>query len=68
MVVKMTIERLQELQNMNKSILIILFVLLTVSCSSKQKKLETHPTGELNALEKFWDVIGSGSIDKLKKK
>ncbi len=66
--VKMTIEKLQELQNMNKSILIILFVLLTVSCSSKQKKLETHPTGELNALEKFWDVIGSGSIDKLKKK
>ena len=64
----MTIEKLQELQNMNKSILIILFVLLTVSCSSKQKKLETHPTGELNALEKFWDVIGSGSIDKLKKK
>ena len=53
---------------MNKSILIILLVLLTVSCSSKQKKLETHPTGELNALEKFWDVIGSGSIDKLKKK
>ena len=51
---------------MNKSILIILIVLLTVSCSSKQKKLETHPTGELNALEKFWDVIGSGSIDKLK--
>ena len=63
--VKMTIEKLQELQNMNKSILIILFVLLTVSCSSKQKKLETHPTGELNALEKFWDIIGSGSIDKL---
>ena len=53
---------------MNKSILIILLVLLTVSCSSKQKKLETHPTGELNALEKFWDIIGSGSIDKLKKK
>ena len=67
MVVKMTIKRLQELQNMNKSILIILFVLLTVSCSSKQKKLETHPTGELNALEKFWDVIGSGSIEKFKK-
>ena len=64
--VKMTIKKLQELQNMNKSILIILIILLTVSCSSKQKKLETHPTGELNALEKFWDVIGSGSIDKLK--
>tara|TARA_B100001996_G_scaffold159573_1_gene121650 strand:+ start:1805 stop:1972 length:168 start_codon:yes stop_codon:yes gene_type:complete len=52
---------------MNKIILIILFVLLTVSCSSKQKKLETHPTGELNAMEKFWDALGSGSIDKLKK-
>ena len=52
---------------MKNSILIILIILLlTVSCSSKQKKLETHPTGELNALEKFWDVIGSGSIDKLK--
>ena len=48
---------------MNKNILIILIILfLTVSCSSKQKKLETHPTGELNALEKFWDVIGSGSL------
>ena len=48
---------------MKNSILIILIVLLlTVSCSSKQKKLETHPTGELNALEKFWDVIGSGSL------
>ena len=50
---------------MKNSILIII-ILLTVSCSSKQKKLETHPTGELNALEKFWDVIGSGSIKKLK--
>ena len=48
---------------MKNSILIILIILLlTVSCSSKQKKLETHPTGELNALEKFWDVIGSGSL------
>ena len=48
---------------MKNNILIILIVLLlTVSCSSKQKKLETHPTGELNALEKFWDVIGSGSL------
>ena len=47
---------------MKNSILIILIVLLTVSCSSKQKKLETHPTNELNALEKFWDVIGSGSL------
>ena len=48
---------------MIKNILIILIILLlTVSCSSKQKKLETHPTNELNALEKFWDVIGSGSL------
>ena len=48
---------------MKNNILIILIVLLlTVSCSSKQRKLETHPTGELNALEKFWDVIGSGSL------
>ena len=52
---------------MKNSILIILIILLTVllltvSCSSKQKKLETHPTNELNALEKFWDVIGSGSL------
>ena len=48
---------------MKNNILIILIVLLlTVSCSSKQRKLETHPTGELNALEKFRDVIGSGSL------
>ena len=48
---------------MKNSILIILIILfLTVSCSSKLKKLETHPTNELNALEKFWDVIGSGSL------
>ena len=46
---------------MNKNILIILFVVL-VSCSSTNKKLETHPTGELNALEKFWDIIGSGNL------
>ena len=48
---------------MKNSILIILIILLlTVACSSKQRKLETHPTNELNALEKFWDVIGSGSL------
>ena len=52
---------------MKNNILIILFVLLIVSCSSKQKKLETHPTNNLNALEKFWDIIGSGSIEKFKK-
>ena len=48
-------------QNMKNSILIILFVLL-IGCSSTYKKLETHPTGELNVLENFWDIIGSGSI------
>ena len=48
-------------QNMKNSILIILFVLL-IGCSSTNKKLETHPRGELNALEKFWDLIGCGSI------
>ena len=48
-------------QNMKSSILIILFVLL-VGCSSTNKKLETHPTGELIALEKFWDIIGSGNL------
>ena len=51
---------------MKNNILIILFVLLTVSCSSKQKKLETHPTNNLNALEKFWEVLGSGTFDKSK--
>ena len=50
--------------SMNK-ILIVLFVLL-VGCTSTNRKLETHPTNNLNALEKFWDVIGSGSIKKLK--
>ena len=52
-------------QNMKNSIIIILFVLL-VGCSSTNKKLETHPNGELNALEKFWDIIGSGNTDSLK--
>ena len=46
---------------MNK-ILIILFVLL-VGCTSVNKKLETHPTNNLNALEKFWDMIGTGIVD-----
>ena len=48
-------------QNMKSSILIILFVLL-IGCSNANKKLETHPTGELNALESFWDIIGSGKL------
>jgi hypothetical protein len=48
-------------QNMKSSILIILFVLL-IGCSNANKKLETHPTGELNVLESFWDIIGSGNL------
>ena len=39
--------------------LIILFVLL-VGCTSTNKKLETHPTNNKNALEaldKFWDLL-----------
>ena len=48
-------------QNMKNSILIILFVLL-IGCSSTNKKLETHPTGELNVLESFCDIICSGNL------
>ena len=46
---------------MKSSILIILFVLL-ICCSNANKKLETHPTGELYVLESFWDIIGSGNL------
>ena len=49
---------------MNK-LLIVLFVLL-VGCTSTNRKLETHPTNNLNALEKFWEVLGSGTFDKTK--
>ena len=49
---------------MNK-LLIVLFVLL-VGCTSTNKKLETHPTNNLNALEEFWKVLGSGTFDKTK--
>ena len=46
---------------MKSKILILLLVsLLCVSCASKNKKLETHPTGETNqleALDKFWDLL-----------
>jgi hypothetical protein len=48
---------------MNK-LLVIMFVLL-IGCTSTNKKLETHPTNNLNALEKFWDTLGSGKFDKL---
>jgi hypothetical protein len=40
---------------MNK-ILIIMFILL-IGCTSTNKKMETHPTNNLNALEKFWDLL-----------
>jgi len=43
---------------MNK-ILIIMFILL-VGCTSTNKKLETHPTNNKNALEaldKFWKLL-----------
>ena len=40
---------------MNK-ILIIMFILL-IGCTSTNKKMETHPTNNLNALEKFWDML-----------
>ena len=43
---------------MNK-ILIIMFILL-IGCTSTNKKLETHPTNNINALEaldKFWDML-----------
>ena len=39
--------------------LIILFVLL-IGCTSTNKKMETHPTNNKNALEaldKFWDLL-----------
>ncbi len=49
---------------MNK-LLIVLFVLL-VGCTSTNRKLETHPTNNLNALEKFWEVLCSGTFDKTK--
>ena len=59
---------------MKSKILILLLVsLLCVSCASKNKKLETHPTGEtsqLKALDKFWDLLrplrflnGAGAVE-----
>ena len=33
-----------------------MFILL-VGCTSMNKKLETHPTNNLNVLEKFWDLL-----------
>ena len=49
---------------MNKKTLDILFYLSIIvlcisltSCTSTNKKLETHPTNNLNALDKFWDML-----------
>jgi hypothetical protein len=49
---------------MNKRTLDILFYISIIvlcisltSCTSTNKKLETHPTNNLNALEKFWDLL-----------
>ena len=65
---------------MNKKTLDILFYLSIIvlcisltSCTSTNKKLETHPTNNENALEaldKFWELLkplrvinGAGAID-----
>ena len=49
---------------MNKKTLDILFYISIIvlclsltSCTSTNKKLETHPTNNLNALDKFWDLL-----------
>jgi hypothetical protein len=49
---------------MNKRTLDILFYISIIvlcisltSCTSTNKKLEPHPTNNLNALEKFWDLL-----------
>ena len=53
---------LSEIENGMKipsNSLIILFVLL-IGCTSTNKKMETHPTNNKNALEaldKFWDLL-----------
>ena len=44
----------------NKLFILLLVSLLCVSCASKNKKLETHPTNNENALEaldKFWELL-----------
>ena len=62
---------------MNKRTLDILFYISIIvlcisltSCTSTNKKMETHPTNNLNALEKFWDLLrplrmlnGAGAIE-----
>jgi hypothetical protein len=52
---------------------LFILLLLCVSCASKNKKLETHPTNNENALEaldKFWELLrplrflnGAGAIE-----
>ena len=56
-----------------KGVLLILLVCMLTGCTSTNKKLETHPTGETNelkALNKFWDLLrpvrilnGAGAIE-----
>ena len=44
----------------NKLFILLLVSLLCVSCASKNKKMETHPTNNKNALEaldKFWELL-----------
>ena len=55
---------------MIKGKLLILFFVILVGCTSTNKKMETHPTNNLNALEKFWDLLkplrvlnGAGAVD-----
>ena len=55
---------------MIKGKLIILLFVILVGCTSTNKKMETHPTNNLNALEKFWDLLkplrvlnGAGAVD-----
>ena len=57
----------------NKLFILLLVSLLCVSCASKNKKLETHPTNNenaLKALDKFWELLrplrflnGAGAIE-----
>ena len=54
----------------NKLFILLLVSLLCVSCASKNKKLETHPTNNENALDKFWELLrplrflnGAGAVE-----
>ena len=56
-------EYLRQLKNSGLivSITFVIIFLLTVGCTSTNKKLETHPTtentSELKALDKFWRLL-----------